>query len=183
MTLEEFIITYGYLALFAGCLLEGGTVVVIAGALAHQGYLRLEWVIGITFCCAFGADQLFFQVGKRNGPRVLERLPKLAAKINRVRLFLVTWQILAIMGFRFIYGMRTITPIVIGMSGFKTRNFVVLNLCSTLLWAGTISIIGYFFGHLIRDTLTGFGRYAVMIVAAAAVFILTYRHYRRPPGI
>ncbi len=182
MTLELFIITYGYLALFVGCLLEGGTVVVIAGALSHQGYLRLEWVIGITFCCAFGADQFFYQVGKRNGPKVIGRFPKLEPKINRVRLFLVTWQILAILGFRFIYGMRTITPVVIGMSGFKPRSFVPLNLCSTLLWSCTIAVFGYFFGHLIQDTLTTFGRYALAVLAAGTVFIVLYRHYRRPPG-
>lgn len=38
MSLESLIIAYGYPALFAGTFLEGETIVVIAGFLAHRGY-------------------------------------------------------------------------------------------------------------------------------------------------
>lgn len=45
MSLENVIESYGYWALFLGTLLEGETFVVIAGFLAHQGYLQLKLVI------------------------------------------------------------------------------------------------------------------------------------------
>ena len=50
MTLESFVVTYGYLALLTGALLEGETIVIIAGIMAHSGYLQLPWVIGVAFC-------------------------------------------------------------------------------------------------------------------------------------
>ena len=168
MTLEAIVAAYGYPALLVGCLLEGGTVVVIAGAAAHSGYLRLSWVIGITFCCAFCADQFFFQVGKRKGKGFLEKRPRWEPRIDKVRRFLVTYQVIAILGFRFIYGMRTITPIVIGASGIDTRRFVLLNLFSTLLWATVVASSGYFFGHLIEIILAHAKHYRLAIMMGIA---------------
>jgi membrane protein DedA with SNARE-associated domain len=47
--LESLIETYGYWAVLLGTVLEGETVVVIAGFLAHQGYLQLKFVIFFSF--------------------------------------------------------------------------------------------------------------------------------------
>jgi membrane protein DedA with SNARE-associated domain len=182
MTLESFVATYGYPALLTGALLEGETIVIIAGILAHSGYLQLPWVIGIAFCGAFFADQFFFQVGKRKGKQFIEKRPNWEPRIDRVRRFLVGYQIIAVLGYRFIYGMRTITPIVIGASGFSTRRFVLLNLCSTLLWAVAISSAGYFFGQVIEAVLRDFRRYelAVMLgIAAVAGGVWFYRYRLR----
>ena len=168
MTLEAIISTYGYPALLVGTLVEGGTVVLIAGALAHAGYLQLPWVIGIAFSCAFGADQFFFQVGMRKGKDFLGKRPRWEPRIDKVRRFLVANQVIAILGFRFIYGMRTITPIVIGASGISARRFVPLNLCSTLFWSAAVASCGYFFGHLIGIVQDNVKHYRLVIIAAMA---------------
>ena len=180
MTLEMFVTTYGYPALLAGSLLEGETIVIIAGILAHSGYLQLPWVIGIAFCGAFCADQIVFQVGKRRGKRFLEKRPHWEPRIKRVRRFLVGYELIAVLGYRFIYGMRTITPIVIGASGFATRRFVFLNLCSTFLWAVVISSAGYFFGNVIEALLKDFQRYelAVILFVAAVFGAIWFYRYR-----
>lgn len=180
MNFEALITTYGYPALIAGCLLEGGTVVFVSGALAHAGYLKLPWVILITFLCAFGADEFFFQVGKRKGGGVLGRWPKLRSRTRKVRSFLVRHQVPTILGFRFIYGLRTITPILIGASNISTGRFISLNLCSTLLWATMVACLGFFFGHLIEGILTDIkdntNRLALSLIALAILAgILIYR--------
>lgn len=170
MTLEAFITAYGYPALGIGTLLEGGIVGMIAGGLAHSGYMQLPWVIAVIFSCAFCADQFFFQVGRRNGKNLLEKRPQWEARVDRVRRFLVAYQIIAVLGFRFIYGMRTITPIVIGASGIDTRRFVLLNLCSTLLWATVVGCTGYFFNHFLETFLSDVRHHIVVIVLMGAVF-------------
>lgn len=169
MTLESFVVTYGYPALLAGALLEGETIVIIAGIMAHSGYLQLPWVIGVAFCGAFCADQFCFQVGKRKGRQYLEKRPHWEPRIDRVRRFLVRYQTVAVLCYRFIYGMRTITPIVIGASDFSTRRFVLLNLCSTLLWAAAVSSAGYFFGNAIEAVLHDFQKYELEIMLIVAV--------------
>jgi membrane protein DedA with SNARE-associated domain len=184
MTLESFVVTYGYPALLTGALLEGETIVIIAGIMAHSGYLQLPWVIGVAFCGAFCADQFCFQVGKRKGKQFLAKRPLWEPRIGKIRRFLVGYQAIAILGYRFIYGMRTITPIVIGASGFSTRRFVFLNLCSTLLWATVVSSAGYFFGNMIEAVIRDFQKYelAIMLIVAAVgggVWFYRYRLKKR----
>ena len=41
MTLEELIVRWGYLAIGFGVFLEGESVVILGGALAHRGLLSL----------------------------------------------------------------------------------------------------------------------------------------------
>jgi membrane protein DedA with SNARE-associated domain len=180
MTLESFVATYGYPALLTGALLEGETVVIIAGIMAHSGYLQLPWVMVIAFSGAFCADQFFFQLGKRKGKLFLEKRPHWEPRVEKVRRFLVGYQGIAVLSYRFIYGMRTITPIVIGASGFSTRRFVFLNLCSTLLWAVLVSSAGYFFGNVIEAVLRDFRRYelAVMLIVAAVGGGIWFYRYR-----
>ncbi len=180
MTLESFVITYGYPALLAGALLEGETIVIIAGIMAHSGYLQLPWVIGIAFGGAFCADQFCFQLGKRKGKAFLEKRPQWERRIDKVRRFLVGYQAIAVLSYRFIYGMRTITPIVIGASGFNTRRFVLLNLCSTFVWAVVVASAGYFFGNVVEAVLRDFQRYelAVMLVVAAVGGGIWFYRYR-----
>ncbi len=170
MNLESLVATYGYPALLGGALLEGETIVIVAGVMAHSGYLQLPWVVAVAFCGAFCADQFWFQVGKRKGKQFFDSRPHWEFRIDKVRRFLVRYQIVAILSYRFIYGTRTITPVVIGASDFATRRFILLNLCSTLLWSVVVSSAGYFFGNVIEALLHDFRKYelAIMLVIAAA---------------
>jgi len=183
MTLETFVTSYGYPALLAGSLMEGETVVIIAGFLAHSGHLYLPWVMLTAFVGAFSADQFFFQIGKRKGKAYLESRPKWEPRVVKIRHFLVRYQVIAILAYRFLYGMRTITPIVIGASGFSTLRFVGLNFCSTLLWAASISTAGYYFGHLFEQVLQDLKQYELIIMLAIAtvggtVWFFRYRRKR-----
>ena len=182
MDLESLITTYGYPALFAGVLLEGETIVILAGFLVHQGYLQLLPVMLVAFMGAFTADQFVFQVGKRKGVKFLAGRPHWQARVDKVRRFIVQYQVIAILGYRFLYGMRTITPLVIGASGFATRRFILLNLCSTFLWGAAVSAAGYFFGHVVNLFLTDVRRYeivALIAIVAIALAVWLYRHRSR----
>ena len=184
MTLETFVMNYGYPALLVGALMEGETIVIIAGFLAHSGQLYLPWVMLTAFVGAFSADQFFFQVGKRKGKAYLENRPTWEPRVDKIRRFLVGYQVIAILAYRFVYGMRTITPIVIGASGFSTLRFVLLNFCSTLLWSLVVSTAGYYFGHLFQTLLQDVQHYEIIIMLAiavtgAAVWFYRYRMKRR----
>ena len=47
--MEELIKQYGLVVLFIGTFAEGETILVIAGFLAHQGYLHLPYVLLTAF--------------------------------------------------------------------------------------------------------------------------------------
>jgi len=146
MTLEYLIARYGYPALVAGTALEGETILVIAGFLAHRGYLALPYVILAAFIGTLAGDQFYFHLGRRSGAALLERRPQWQAKAVRVRTLFEHHQIKIVLGFRFLYGLRIITPFVIGMSGFSAKLFLLINAISAIIWAVVISCLGYGFG-------------------------------------
>ena len=153
MSLQYLIETYGYWALFAGTFLEGETVLIMAGFAAHRGYLELPWVIVVAFLGSFAGDQFYFFVGRTRGQALLAKRPRWKAKVNRVYEMMHRYQTPFLIGFRFMTGLRTITPLVIGMTPMKTPRFVALNAIGAALWAATFGTAGYLFGNAMETFL------------------------------
>ncbi|MCJ7556973.1 MAG: DedA family protein, partial [Gammaproteobacteria bacterium] len=53
---------------------------------------------------------------------------------------------LLILGFRFIYGLRTLTPFLLGAGMVSPLRFFVLNLPGSMVWTLAIGLLGYAFG-------------------------------------
>ena len=86
MTLQSLIDTHGYWLLALGCLLEGETILLLAGFAAHRGYLDPWAVFGIASLAGFAGDQFYFWLGRRHGAAVLARWPRLAERTGRSEL-------------------------------------------------------------------------------------------------
>ena len=164
MSLESIIAQYGYVALIFGTALEGETILVIAGYLAHRGYLHLNYVIAAAAFGTFVGDQIFFQLGRQLGAPFLARHPHWQGRADRVRRLLDRHRTLLVMSFRFIYGIRTVTPFVIGMSGFPRKVFVPLNAASAGIWATVIGCAGYAFGKVFEHALNDARRFEKPVV-------------------
>src|SRR5437899_959652 len=114
MSFAQLLADYGYLAVLVGSLLEGETILVLAGFAAHQGYLSLQVVPAVAFVGGTLGDQIFFWLGRAWGQPLLDRLPKAEHRVRRVKRLLERHHAPLIVGIRFMYGLRIIGPIVIG---------------------------------------------------------------------
>jgi membrane protein DedA with SNARE-associated domain len=150
MDLASLIQTYGYGIVLLGTLLEGETVLVLAGFAAHQGYLQLPWVIVAATVGGFLGDQCCFLLGQRFGDRFCRRFPTLEPGITRVTQLLDRHNRLVILSIRFFYGLRTVGPMAIGMSTVPWQRFLVLNLLGAILWGTAFASLGYTFGNLVE---------------------------------
>ena len=159
MSLQSIIETYGYWALFAGTFLEGETVLVMAGFAAHRGYLQWPWVVVVAFLGSFSGDQFYFFLGRFKGRELLARRPRWKAKVDRVYELLRKYQTPFLVGFRFMTGLRTITPLVIGMTPMKPLRFVVLNSIGAMLWAFTFGTLGFLFGNAMETIMKDIRHY------------------------
>jgi membrane protein DedA with SNARE-associated domain len=157
--LAQFISQYGYLAVFIGTLLEGETLVILAGLAAARGYLSLPMVIAVATLGSVIAYQFCFQLGRRAGPRLLARIPNSEAAAGRVRVLAERYPALIIIGIHFLYGIRTVGLFVIGMSGVRGWKFLWLNLAGSFIWASVVGVIGYLFGNAIAATLRDIDKY------------------------
>ncbi len=164
MNLEEIVTHYGYIGILAGTFLEGETILVIAGFLAHRGYLELPFVIAAAFAGTLAGDQLYFHVGRRKGKEFIDNKPGWKAKTDRVFRLLDKYHALFILGFRFLYGIRTVAPFVLGASGISPIRYLALNLCGALIWAIVIGMLGYYFGHAIEMLLGEIKQYEEWVI-------------------
>ncbi len=167
--LQSLVENYGYYAVFAATFLEGETILVMAGFAAHRGYLALPWVMLVAFFGSLLGDQLYFFLGRRHGRRILQQFPKLRMRADRVDTLLARHHTLLILVIRFLYGLRTVGPMVIGMSGVATPKFVGLNIVGAALWAVMIGGAGYLFGDVLELVLTDLKRYEEIALGVIAL--------------
>lgn len=136
-----------------GTLFEGETILVLGGFAAHRGYLSLWGVVAAAFLGSLAGDQLYFHLGRWKGPAWLERRPHWKRGAARAQALIERHHELVILGFRFLYGVRTLTPFVLGMSGVSPRRFAVLNVVAAGIWAVVVGLAGYALGNLVQALL------------------------------
>lgn len=153
--MEEALIQYGpmvgYIVLLLGSFVEGESVVLTAGFFAYKGYLSLPLIMLIAFLGSLCADQLLFFLGRIYGPGMLERKPALKEKAEKAFGMLHHYHVWFILGFRFVYGIRTVSPFVIGASGISIKRFAILNVIAAAIWATLSCYAGYLLGYFFAD--------------------------------
>jgi len=181
MTPEALIARYGLLAVFAGTFLEGETVLVLAGFAAHRGYLDLPGVIVAAFLGAFVGDQLWFTIGRRGGRRFLATRPAWQSRVERARPWIARHEQVAIWTFRFVYGIRSVAPFALGMSGTAPLRFALINFASGILWAAAVGGAGYLLGASLERLLGNLRQVEGLVfaaIAAAGVLFWAARTWR-----
>jgi len=147
MDIPQLIQQYGYAAVALGALLEGETVLILAAASAHLGYLKLPGVVVVAAVAAFVGDNACFFAGRFYGPRLMQRFPSLARAVPPVDRFVGRWHALAVIMLRFAYGLRVAGPIVLGAGRMRTLTFVWANALGAAIWSLLLGAIGWGFGH------------------------------------
>lgn len=182
MTLTEFVSDYGYAAVLVGTLLEGESILLLAGFAAHQGYLAIELVLLIAFFGGTVGDQVFFWIGRRWGEPLLERFPALKARTTLVGTLLRRWDAALVFAIRFMYGLRIAGPVAMGALGVSRGRFAVFNALGAAVWALVIGGAGYLLGQSLEVLLGDIQEYEgllLAIVVAAFALVLIAGRVRR----
>ena len=181
--LESLIQHYGYLAIVVGTFFEGETVLLLGGFAAHRGYLDLAGVMAAAFAGSLAGDWLYFEIGRRKGMAFLERRPAWQKSVARVLAMVHTHQTLLILGFRFLYGIRTVAPFALGASGVSPVRFALLNFASAALWACAFGALGYALGNTLERVIGDLHRsehavFAAIVLASIALWSWRQWHAR-----
>lgn len=179
---SELLQAHGYWVLAIGCLLEGETILLLAGFAAHRGYLDPTAVLTIAAVAGFTGDQGWFWLGRRHGSALLKRWPRLAQRRAVLDRMLERWHAAAIIGVRFAYGLRIAGPVLIGMTRLSGARFAAYNALGAVVWAAVIGGIGWTFGHA-AERLLGDIRHLegwlLLGIALAAISLWGRSHLRR----
>lgn len=171
--LHQLIESYGYWAILIGTFLEGETILILGGFAAQRNYLELHWVMLAAFTGSFLGDQLYFYIGRRYGPRLIAKRLSWQANADKVYRLLERHQTFLILTFRFYYGLRNVTPFVIGASQVSKGKFFVLNAIGAAVWALALGSGGYLFGHAFQAIIDDLVRIELYIFAGLIVLALT----------
>lgn len=180
--LETLVRTYGYWALLIGTFFEGETILIIGGLLAQLGYLNLPSVMLVAFIGSFSGDQFYFHLGRLKGIELLARFPNWQKRIRKAHQLIERYRDFIMLGFRFVYGMRIMTPFVLAMDKrVKTSRFVILNAIGALIWSVAVAGGGYLFGHALEIVIKDIKRYQlalILIIASVGIVLWIVHKYR-----
>ncbi|MDR2107433.1 MAG: DedA family protein [Holosporaceae bacterium] len=173
---ESFIQTYGYYAVFVFACIEGEIAVLTAGFLCKSGLMSLQFVILFAFLGTLVTEQCLFFVGRIYGAGLLEKYPKLSQKSSKVIEFLKKYDSAFIFGSRFVYGIRNISPIIIGVAKITPLKFSTLNVPAAFIWSVSVAGAGYVFADVLESAKENLkyvqlGALAILCAAVAYFFI------------
>ncbi|HEY0386401.1 MAG TPA: DedA family protein [Pyrinomonadaceae bacterium] len=189
--MTEYVIGYGYWAVFFGVMLEnaglpipGETILLVAGFFAARGHFTLPLVMLIAATGASIGDNIGFAIGHHYGRGFLVRYGRFVfltpRRLVRINDFFEKHGEKTILVARFITGLRVFAAIFAGASAMRWRVFVIYNIAGAILWAIVITLLGYLFGNSLPLLERWVGRSGVfMLVAgivAAAVVWRVHRH-------
>lgn len=163
---------YGYLATFIGTLAEGESLLILSGLCAHRGYLSLPLVIAVGALGGALGDVGFFLLGRHYGANLLARYPRYAPAAERVRSMIERFPVATILGVRFMYGLRTVGPAVIGTTRVSLPVFVALNAVGAIAWSGCWAGAGYLVGKAAQQLLGDLARIERELFGAALIVIV-----------
>ncbi len=172
--MSELVAKYGYQAVLIGTMLEGEMILVLGAIAAKLGYLKIGLVVLAAFVGSYVGDQFYFWIGRKYGHRLLARWPSWRMRMTRATRLLEQYDTWFILGFRFVYGVRSISPFVIGMSRISAWRFVLLNMIAALVWAAALGGVSFALGGVMKTLLARFEvveHYAILIVAVAGAVL------------
>ena len=159
----EFLIeTFGMLGILAivfvesgllvGFMLPGDSLLFTAGLLSATGTLPDIWILLLTIpVAAIAGDQVGYLIGRKAGPAVFRRPDSRffrAEYVERSHDFFERYGARTIVIARFVPIVRTLAPVMAGVSRMRYRTFVTFNVIGGIGWGLSVTSLGYFLGQI-----------------------------------
>lgn len=167
--LQQFLHDFGYFALFLGTFFEGETILVLAGFLAFRGYMDINLVVVVAFFGSYAGDQLWYYMGRKHGRKLLARKPRWQLMGDKALEHIRKHPDIWVLSFRFVYGLRTVMPVAIGLSGYPPLRYLILNGIGAAIWALALGAAAYHFGAVLEGMLGSVKKYELWVLGALLV--------------
>ena len=174
--------------LLIGFIFPGDTLLFTAGIMAHANppFTPL-WtlLVGIPIAAGLG-DQLGFFIGRTAGPRMMDSRamrwigPEAVDKTNH---YFDRFGAATVMLARFVGVVRTVTPVVAGISHMPYKEFTMSSVLGSTLWGTGFPLVGYLLGEIpfVQDFIHWFiiaGLATVFVPMSIKILTLMFRRWR-----
>jgi membrane protein DedA with SNARE-associated domain len=175
----QVLLRHGYLVVFVWLLAEQAAIplpsiplLLACGALARTGRLSLPLVVLSGLVAVVIADNIWFQLGKRRGPKILNFICRVSLEpdscVRRTENVFIRYGMRSLLGAKFIPGLNAVAAPLAGSSGASLARFLFFDSIGAVLWITAYLSIGYAFS----DQLETVADYAARMGSGLAVVVL-----------
>lgn len=121
-----------------------------AGILSALGKMDIATSIVVATAANFVGDTVLFWLAQSNKKEVLKYLRKHRRKIAWTNLLMRRYGWMAVFIQKYIYGVKTLVPIIMGLSRYNFKKFVFLNFFASIVWGLVVGLGSYYFSAAVR---------------------------------
>ena len=187
------LLQYGLVIVFANVLitqlgapLPAIPTMIVAGALAREGYWPVALVLAVAVAASLIGDLPWFYAGRRYGHRVLNTLCRVSMEpetcVRQTENIFDRWGPPSLMIAKFVPGFATVAPPIAGAFELPLAPFLAYSAVGALLWAGAAVGVGMIFHSQVDEALrwvAEMGGRAVLVIGAIGVFYIAMKWLER----
>ena len=141
--------------------LPGDSLLFVAGAVAANGVMDVQFLVMLLMLAAFAGDNTNYWIGRYLGPKIFSRTDSRILNrkhLDRTNLFYKKHGGKTIIFARFLPIFRTFAPFVAGIGHMTYTTFMSYSAIGGLFWINCFVFGGYFFGNvpIVKDNLSFF---------------------------
>lgn len=188
----DFLIQHGYVLLFAwvfaeqvGLPLPAIPVLLGAGVLVGTHNMSAGWAVLGSVIAAMAADLLWYGLGRRRGPTVLNWLCRISLEpdscVRRTQDVFARYGPRTLLVAKFIPGLNVAAPPMSAVVRMGLGRFLLFDFLGAALWVLTFGAIGFVFSHQVEDVAIYLGRIGSLLVwlVLVGIGVYIYRRYRQ----
>jgi membrane protein DedA with SNARE-associated domain len=164
--MEDLIREWGYIVLFLYSFGGGFVALAVAGVLSFSGDMNLYISMIVAGVANFLGDQFLFYLTIFNKDLTDGILKNYRRKIAYTKLLLKKYGSIAIFIQKYIYGVKTLIPIVIGLAKYDAKKFIIFNFLATIVWAVVVGYVSFTLGEVLLTLNDEYKYYIIGFVVA-----------------
>ncbi len=174
--MEDMIRDWGYVILFLYSFGGGFLALAVAGVLSFSGELNLYISMAVAASANIIGDQFLFYLARHNKTQAKQMMGKYHKYVEKTENMMIKLGSFAIILQKYIYGIKTLIPLIIGLTTYDTKKFLIFNIIGAVLWAAIVGYLSYSLGEVVVNMAEEYKNYGIAI---AIVLVLTVSYFLR----
>jgi len=143
--------TYGYIGLFIYSLGGGFIALIGAGVLSFLGKMDLATSMAVAFTANAIGDVMLVYLARYQKSMMMEGLRKHRRKLALSHVLMKKYGSWIVLIQKFVYGIKTLVPIAIGLTKYDMKKFIILNVASSVVWVLAFGLGSFYFGAVLSE--------------------------------
>jgi membrane protein DedA with SNARE-associated domain len=162
--MEGLIKDWGYIILFLYSFGGGMLALGVASVLSYSGDLNIYITLVVAGSANFIGDQFLFLIARNNKAQAKSMMIKHQRKIALAHLMMRKYGSIVIFLQKYIYGIKTLIPLAMGLTKYDTKKFMFFNIFATIIWTLIVGISAFLLGELFYTYIEEIKTYGIAFV-------------------